>query len=97
MYNAALQLGSGLGIAVLSSITSTRNAKEIKAGRPPGYKGLSEAYWFIVVVFAVEAIALLIFYKIYNPPSRDEEKGLPASNTLSEVSTIVGLEGKEKE
>ena len=96
VFNAALQLGTGLGLAILSSITTTQNRKEIEAGRPAGYKGVSDAYWFMVAFIALETISLLVFYKVYTPPSRDVEKADPVPSTISE-STIPVPEVMEKE
>jgi len=96
VFNCALQGAIALGIAIIASIASSENAKQIAKGREPGYKGIADGFWFILTFLLVEAIALLIFYRIPKAGAADEEKGGAASSSASSV-TGVGAEIPEKE
>ena len=62
VFNSALQLGSAVGSAAVTSITTSI---ENKAG-PNGsleYKGRADSFWFLLAVVVAEALSVLIFYK----------------------------------
>lgn len=60
IFNGALQLGSAVGIAAVSSI---QTSVERKNGGSSGYAGRAAAWWFLVGVVVVEAIAVAVFYR----------------------------------
>jgi hypothetical protein len=89
IFNCALQGSVALGVAILASIASSENAKQIAKGRAPGYKGIADGFWFILAFLLVEAIALLVFYRIPKAGEGDEEKDTVASSAASSITTRV--------
>ena len=61
IFNSALQVGSAIGIAAVTSIqTSVQN----KSG-PKGvleFEGRAASLWFLVGIVALECVCMLIFY-----------------------------------
>ncbi|KAI0044795.1 hypothetical protein FA95DRAFT_1496538 [Auriscalpium vulgare] len=60
LFNGALQLGSAVGIAAVASIQSSVGAKH----PPDSYAGRRAAYWFVVAAVAIEATAVVVFYRV---------------------------------
>ncbi|GJE93570.1 MFS general substrate transporter [Phanerochaete sordida] len=60
IFNGALQLGSAVGIAAVSSIESS---VEARSGDPAGYAGRAAAFWFLLAIVGIEVVALLVFYR----------------------------------
>ncbi|EIN04578.1 MFS general substrate transporter [Punctularia strigosozonata HHB-11173 SS5] len=61
IFNGALQLGSAVGIAAVTSVESSvekRSSRGIE-----GYQGRAAAFWFLLGVVIVETAAVLIFYR----------------------------------
>jgi hypothetical protein len=84
-----LQGAIALGIAIIASIASSENAKQIAKGREPGYKGIADGFWFMLAFLLVEAVALLVFYRIPKAGAEDEEKAASSAS-------IVPVEVPEK-
>lgn len=82
IFNGALQLGSAVGIAAISSIETS---VERTHGGSESYSGRAAAWWFLVGVVAVEAIAVAMFYRTDSP----REIELVESTTTTAVSTPV--------
>lgn len=61
IFNGALQLGSAVGLAAVSSIETSVEAKH---GGPTSYAGRAAAFWFLLGVVCLEAISLTIFYRV---------------------------------
>ncbi|KAA1467133.1 MFS general substrate transporter [Dentipellis sp. KUC8613] len=61
IYNGALQLGSAVGLA---SITSIENSVNARHGGPDSYAGVSAAYWFVFATACVEMGAILLWYDV---------------------------------
>lgn len=61
IFNGALQLGSAVGIAAISSIETSVARTH---GGPSGYAGRAAAWWFLVGVVALEALAVAVFYRV---------------------------------
>ncbi|GBE85688.1 Cephamycin export protein [Sparassis crispa] len=59
IFNAALQLGSAIGIAAVGSIQTSVQAKH---GGPDSYSGAQAAFWFLLGIVCVELVSMLIFY-----------------------------------
>ncbi|PSR75590.1 hypothetical protein PHLCEN_2v9070 [Hermanssonia centrifuga] len=60
IFNGALQLGSAVGIA---AVTSIETSVERKHGGFTGYSGRAAAWWFLVGIVSIEALAVVIFYR----------------------------------
>jgi len=93
VFNSALQLGSAVGLAAVSSLTTSVDAQT--SLEPPlaewsqlldqitpsmwkaAYKGRSSAYWFVLGILLLLAIAVLVFFEVDLPVQ--EEK--PAEKT----------------
>jgi hypothetical protein len=89
VFNCALQLGSAVGLAAVSGISSSIDEK--RTFTPPvtewsgvlnqitksmwkeAFKGRSDAFWFLLAVLGVEAIAVVVFFKV-NIPNHDEHE-----------------------
>lgn len=69
IFNGALQLGSAVGIAAVSSIESSI---EEKRGDRNGYAGRAAAFWFLLAIIGVEVVSLLVFYRV-----EAEHRGAP--------------------
>ena len=93
--NTALQLGLALGLAVITSIQTSENQKEIAKGHSAGYVGVRDAYWFVVAWVAITIIAHLVFYKIVKPPVPDTEAGVTTTSTSEGSVVTVGGEAAE--
>ncbi|KAK7681756.1 hypothetical protein QCA50_015103 [Cerrena zonata] len=61
IFNGALQLGSAVGLAAVSSIETSVEASH---GGPTSYAGRAAAFWFLLAVVCIEAISLTIFYRV---------------------------------
>ena len=73
IINCALQLGTAVGIAAVSSIESSI---EEKSGNPASYAGRAATFWFLLALIGLEIISLLIFYRVeaeHSPPTNDVE------------------------
>jgi nitrate/nitrite transporter NarK len=75
LFNGALQLGSALGIA---AITSIQTSVEVRApgGYEEGFKGFEgrrAAFYFLLAVVAVEVVAVAVFYRLSKVMSVDVE------------------------
>lgn len=61
IFNGALQLGSAVGIAAVSSIETSI---EQKLNSKTVYTGRAAAFWFLLGIIGVEIISVLVFYKV---------------------------------
>ena len=61
IFNGALQLGSAVGLAAVSSIQTSVEAKH---GGTTNYAGRAAAFWFVLAVVCIELVSLLVFYRI---------------------------------
>lgn len=76
MFNCALQLGAAVGISAVSSIETSIEEKD---GDPTGYRGRAAAFWFMLGVICVEALSVVVFYridieKVYDDKEDESEK-----------------------
>ncbi|KAI0045819.1 MFS general substrate transporter [Auriscalpium vulgare] len=95
MFNAALQIGSGLGLAVVTTIQTEIDQKRADQGKPVGYHGIADGFWFVLAFLVTEAIALLIWYKIEKPKVADAEAPAQAKETESQGTVEGQNENKE--
>lgn len=104
IFNGALQLGSAVGIAAVSSI---EQSIEARSGNPDGYAGRAAAFWFLLGIIGLEIISLLTFYRVEERrrAPRDDveatsapasEKGKTAGDGLTPIATCVLDAGEEK-
>ncbi|KAI5124916.1 hypothetical protein M0805_007344 [Coniferiporia weirii] len=97
IFNSALQLGSAVGSAAVTSISSSI---ENKAG-PNGifeYTGRAASYWFLLAVVAIEALSVLVFYKHRRAEleENDEVNGLPVLDNQGQEPTAQSAGNEEK-
>ncbi|KAJ3477572.1 hypothetical protein NLI96_g10372 [Meripilus lineatus] len=71
IFNGALQLGSAVGLAIVTSIQTNVEANH---GGPTSYSGRAAVFWFVLATVCVEAVSLLVFYdvKVDNKVVNDE-------------------------
>lgn len=88
VFNSALQLGSAVGLAAVSSITTSIDEKssfelpttewrshldEIsKSMWKQAFKGRAASYWFLLAILVILTIAVAVFFKV-DIPVHDEE------------------------
>lgn len=68
IFNGALQLGSAVGLAAVSSITSSVQEKDDGPGEgtnlmDPDYAGRRAAFWFLFAVVCLETLSVSTLYK----------------------------------
>ncbi|KAI0049666.1 MFS general substrate transporter [Auriscalpium vulgare] len=91
MFNAALQIGLGLGLAVVTTIQTEIDQKRVDQGKTVGYHGIADGFWFVLALCVTEAVALLIWYKIEKPKVADAE-----ANQTDSQGTVAGESQSEK-
>lgn len=101
IFNGALQLGSAIGLAAISSIETSVEATH---GGPTLYTGRAMTYYFVLALVVVEAIALLVFYKVdaekvgVDEEAMVEDLGVEVlEKEKEEVDSPVSSEGEYKE
>lgn len=60
IFNGALQLGSAIGLAAVTSIETS--VEEVHGGFYE-YRGRAAVFWFLLCISAVETIGVLVFYR----------------------------------
>ena len=60
IFNSSLQLGSAVGIAIVTSIQTSIQQKS--ADGEFKFTGRADALWFIVAVVALEVVAMIFFF-----------------------------------
>ncbi|KAI0073355.1 MFS general substrate transporter [Panus rudis PR-1116 ss-1] len=61
IFNGALQLGSAIGIAAVSSIETSVEATH---GGTTSYEGRAAAFWFVLGIVCLEIVSLAVFYRV---------------------------------
>ncbi|KAH8105286.1 MFS general substrate transporter [Cristinia sonorae] len=61
IYNGALQLGSAVGLA---AVTSIQTSVEKTHGGPSSYAGRAAAFWFVFGIVSLELISIAVFYRV---------------------------------
>lgn len=85
IFNSALQLGSAVGIAIITSIQTSVQDKDAPDGALK-YKGRAAAFWFLLAVVCVELIALVVFYDPKIGELGEEERGEKGKEIANEVT-----------
>lgn len=70
IFNGALQLGSAVGLAAVTSIQTSIDQQN---NDPNSFKGRAAAYWFILAVVIAVLIGLLVFYDVKAEGSHQEQ------------------------
>jgi hypothetical protein len=78
LFNASLQLGSAVGIAAVTSIESSIEARSPRGAE--GFEGRRDAWIFVVAAIAAMAISVAVFFRTTQPVTADEEKQENKSN-----------------
>lgn len=76
IFNGTLQLGSAIGLAACSSIETSVEAKH---GGFEKYYGRAAVFYFFIGVLSLQALCLLIFYRIESSDETLEVKTLSGS------------------
>ena len=64
IFNSALQLGSAVGLSIITTIQVSVDNKAPKPGHTKNpYAGRAAAFWFLLAVMAIEALAVLFLYR----------------------------------
>lgn len=97
IFNGALQLGSAVGIAAVSSIETS---VEQKNGNPSGYAGRAAAYWFMLGIIGVEIVSLTVFYKVepehqHHKSNSEDAHDLEKADGRTSVERGYGIEEVE--
>jgi len=105
IFNSALQLGSAVGIAVITSIqtsidddgshTASSRLPTTKAEWTFAHRGRTAAYWFVFAVVVLETLAVLGFFRSHAIPSdkqREEEHGRERKGKVSDGSRTLDIE-----
>ncbi|EIN04996.1 MFS general substrate transporter [Punctularia strigosozonata HHB-11173 SS5] len=86
IYNGALQLGSAVGIATVSSVESSVEKKSSRGF--DGYEGRAAALWFMLGVVGMETISVLAFYRVGREVADEEEVSQMGNNTELRSSQV---------
>ncbi|KAJ3479487.1 hypothetical protein NLI96_g9025 [Meripilus lineatus] len=83
IFNGGLQLGPAVIRAAFNSIESS---VEEKTGGTAFYTGRAAAIWFVLALVCVEAVSLLVFYRV------DVERDIDSLSAVGTVTTSEKLE-----
>ncbi|KAF7981588.1 hypothetical protein HWV62_32634 [Athelia sp. TMB] len=87
IFNGALQLGSAIGLAASSSIETSVEAKH---GGFDKYYGRAAVFYFLMGVLTLQALGVLIFYRVLPAESIDLE-----AKTVSGASSTENIAGEK--
>lgn len=91
IFNGALQLGSAIGLAVCSSIETSVEATH---GGFDEYYGRAAIFYFFMGLIGVQALGVLIFYRV-QPSSEAIEVQTLAGSTENVVEEKCAVESKD--
>ena len=74
IFNAALQLGSALGVSIVTSIQTNVDMTHPGSSPSDKYSGAGAAFEFFLAVLVLATICITIFYRDMPAKSTDEEK-----------------------
>lgn len=98
IFNGALQLGSAVGIAAVSSIETSVEARlpgRVEGAIVTSYKGRAAAFWFLLGVVCLEALNLLVFYRV-EAEHRHKGADVEQAGEKGDVGATRELEMDEK-
>ncbi|EIN04998.1 MFS general substrate transporter, partial [Punctularia strigosozonata HHB-11173 SS5] len=87
IFNGALQLGSAVGIAAVTSVESSVEEKSSRGFE--GYEGRAAAFWFVLGIVGLETISILVFYRRVGREAVDEE-------AIQEKKDVVDVEEENR-
>jgi MFS family permease len=85
VFNSALQLGSAVGLACLTSI---QTSVESKHGGFEAYNGRAAAFWFLLACVVVVDVSMFIFLKEYPGDAHIKDSSLPSVTPSMEEVTV---------
>lgn len=85
IFNSALQLGSSVGSAIVTSINTTIDNKALSPNPHP-YAGRSASFWFLLGAVVVETISVIIFYRPQRAEYIEEEAAIPNERPKGHVA-----------
>jgi MFS family permease len=108
VFNCALQLGSAVGLAAVSSISNSVDKKANQAiftipisewshqlGNisrdmwKEAFKGRAAAFWFLFAVLGVEAVAVIVFFKVDLPTPEEKKEDSEMEKKDVEASPVM--------
>ena len=90
IFSSAVQLGSAVGLAVISSIET---GMEVKHGGPTTYTGRAAALWSLLGFVCIGMAILLVFYQTKTERSDHPEDEATSGSELSlSIGEVVGKE-----
>jgi nitrate/nitrite transporter NarK len=91
LFNGALQLGSAVGLAAVTSVEASVEARTPEGAA--GFQGRRAALWFLLAVVALEAVAVAVFYRVravpHDPAAEEHETASPAPDTSEKTTDAV--------
>lgn len=89
LFNSALQLGSAIGIAVVTSISTSIERKDGPDGLA-NFSGRADAFWFVFAIVCAATVGLAVFYKPERTAAKEEdiEKCNAESRILEEGTSV---------
>lgn len=90
IFNSALQLGSAIGSAAVTSISTSIDEGAVGESEKQQYQGRAAAFWFLLACVVIQALVVLVFYH----PKRLE---LDEDESLSSLSSQEEKEEKNVE
>ncbi|KAG6815636.1 hypothetical protein H0H87_012725, partial [Tephrocybe sp. NHM501043] len=69
IFNANLQIGSSLGLAIVTAITT-----EVNHNNPTDFDGYRRGWWFVVALAGFEAVLALVFLRGTKSPYTSEKE-----------------------
>lgn len=98
IFNGALQLGGALGMAAMTSIETS--VERVNGGFY-GYSGRAAAFWFLFAILAIQALAVLIFYRSQRCTTLDicldQSVGDDKSTTAQVPIVVLGYVDERKQ
>ncbi|KLO18008.1 MFS general substrate transporter [Schizopora paradoxa] len=89
IFNSALQLGSAIGSAAVTSISTSIDESAVGETAKQQYRGRAAAFWFLLACVVIQALVVLVFYH----PKRLE---LDEDESISSMPTLEEKEEEEK-
>ncbi|KAH7090873.1 MFS general substrate transporter [Auriculariales sp. MPI-PUGE-AT-0066] len=94
VFNSALQLGSAVGVAIITSIQLAIDKKNIGNADANPYAGRAAGFWFLLAIVALETIAVVVFYRT-NESTLAETSSIKLEKTKSTCTSGVATPAAE--
>lgn len=86
IFNGALQFGSAIGLAAISSVETSVEASH---GGVQEYNGRAAAFWFLFGVVLAEILSVLCFYR--STTDRDQKSTTSDNNAVAASGEKVSI------